>query len=64
MGNCNTAKTPCYPVDLGKDEDSDPFDEKWDSAMLVGMLMYLATKPRPDIASSVNQCARFTHNPK
>ena len=26
--------------------------------------MYLATNSRPDIAFSVNQCARFTHNPK
>ena len=26
--------------------------------------MYLATNTRPDIAYSVNQCARFTHSPK
>ena len=26
--------------------------------------MFLATNSRPDIAYAVNQCARFTHNPK
>ena len=26
--------------------------------------MYLSTNTRPDITFAVNQCARFTHNPK
>ena len=31
---------------------------------MVGMLLYLACNSRPDIAFSVNQCARFTNCPK
>ena len=64
METCNPCVTPCTLTTLGKDEDGDPFDESWDFASVVGMLMYLATNSRPDIAYSVNQCARFTHAPK
>ena len=61
METCNSAKTPSSPVPLGKDEEGEPFNEKWEYANIVGMLMYLATNSRPDIAYAVNQCARFTH---
>ena len=64
IDTCNTTKTPCYPVALGKDEDGDPFNENREYAVVVGMLIYLATNSRPDILYSINQCARFTHNPK
>ena len=64
MESCNTAKTPCSTVSLEKDEDGDPFNESWEYSTVVGMLMYLAKKSRPDIAYAVNQCARFTHCPK
>ena len=64
MESCNSCVTPCSLTALGKDENSDPIDELWDYAVVVGMLMYLATNSRPDIAYSVNQCARFTHSPK
>ena len=64
METCNPCVTPCTLTALGKDEDGDLFDENWEYASVVGMLMYLATNSRPDIAYSVNQCARFTHAPK
>ena len=31
---------------------------------MVGMLLYLASNSRPDIALAVHQCAHFTHSPK
>ena len=64
MSGCNPAKTPCSTTPLGKDVDGDSFSEDWEYPVVVGMLMYLATNSRPDIAYAVNQCARFTHNPK
>ena len=64
MEDCNPAKTPCATDALGKDEDGKPFSETWEYSVVVGMLMYLATNSRPDIAFAVNQCARFTHCPK
>ena len=49
---------------LGKDENGDPPCEKWSYASIVGMLMYLSSNSRCDIAFSVHQACRFTHNPK
>ena len=62
MESCNNAKTPIALTPLGKDGES--FNEAWNYATIVGMLMYLSTNIRPDITFAVNQYARFTHNPK
>jgi hypothetical protein len=40
------------------------FDEEWDYASIIGMLMYLSANTQPDIAFAVHQAARFTHNPR
>jgi hypothetical protein len=56
--------TPATTTALGSDTDGLPFDEPWEYASVVGMLMYLGTNSRPDIAFAVNQCARHTHNPR
>ena len=63
MMGCNPAKTPCVTTPLGKDDNGSPFWESWEYAVVVGMLMYLATNSCSVIAYSVNQCARFTHCP-
>ena len=31
---------------------------------VVGMLLYLAVRSRPDITYTVHQCARFSYNPR
>jgi len=36
----------------------------WNYPSVIGMLLYLSTNTRPDIAFAVSQVARFTHNPK
>ena len=64
MDDCIPEKNPQSTVPLGKNEEGTPFDEEWEYAVVVGMLMYLSTSSRPDIAYAVNQCARLTHNPK
>jgi hypothetical protein len=51
-------------VALGSDPDGAPIKEKWNYASLVGMLLYLSTNTRPDIAYTVSQVAQFTSNPK
>ena len=62
--NCNKAKTPASTTYLGIDKEGEMFQEDWDYALVVGMLMYLGNNSRPDIDFTVNQCARFTHCPK
>ena len=44
--------------------NGESFDESHDYVTVVGMLMYISTNTRPDIAFAVNQCTGFTHNPK
>jgi hypothetical protein len=44
--------------------NGEPFDEDWEYARAVGMLLYLSSNSRPDIQFAVHQCARFTHFPK
>ena len=49
---------------LGKDENGPARREHWSYSSVVGMMLYLASNSRPDIAFTVNQCARFSHCPK
>ena len=64
MQDSRRADTPACVGSLGTDIDGEPFNEEWEYASIVGMLMYLAGNSRPDIAFAVNQAARFTHSPK
>ena len=61
MEDCSKILTPTEVKALGKNEDDDPAMERWSYASVVGMLLYLASNSRPDIAFAVHQCARFTH---
>jgi len=64
MNECRGTKTPTFSTSLGSDKEGEEFKEDWDYASVVGMLMYLASNSRPDIAFAVNSCARFTHSPR
>ena len=48
---------------LGKYSDGPPFDEPFDCVSVVGMLVYISRKSRPDIQFAVHHCSRSTHNP-
>jgi len=64
LTNNNPNKLPASKDPLGIDPDGKPFNEKWNYPSFIGMLLYLSTNTRPDIAFAVSQVARFTHNPK
>ena len=64
MTNCNPNWTPASTTPLGSDPDGEPMDEIWNYRSIIGMLLYLTTNTRPDIALAVSQAARFSHNPK
>jgi spore germination protein GerM len=49
---------------LGSDPDGETMREEWLYSSIVGMLLYLSTNTRPDIAFAVSQVARFNHSPK
>jgi len=49
---------------LGSDPDGETMREAWLYSSIVGMLLYLSTNTRPDIAFAVSQVAHFNHSPK
>jgi hypothetical protein len=52
---------PAAKEALGKNEDGPPRKESWSYPSLIGMMLYLASNSRPEIAFAVHQCARFNH---
>ncbi|MHA7927784.1 MAG: Ty1/Copia family ribonuclease HI, partial [Marinobacter sp.] len=64
LDDCNRNWTPAAQLALGSDPLGKPFSESWEYSSVVGMLLYLATNTRPDIAFAVSQVARFNHSPK
>jgi hypothetical protein len=64
LEECNSDRSPAATDALGKDVEGEPMTEDWSYASVVGMLLYLASNSRPEIAFAVHQCARFTHAPK
>jgi len=64
MQECRPTMTPAVKDTLGADVDGEPAEEQWNYRSVVGMLLYLASNSRPDIAFAVHQCARFSHCPK
>ena len=64
MQYCNPEDTPTTSTGpLGKDINgkAPQRQHQWQYASVIGMMMYLASNSRPDIAFAVHQCARFTH---
>jgi hypothetical protein len=64
MTDCNPNWTPASTTPLGTDPDGEPMDEPWNYRSIIGMLLYLTTNTRPDLAFAVSQAARFSHYPK
>jgi hypothetical protein len=56
--------TPAEAKLIGKDENGMQCAETPSYPSVVGMMMYLASNSRPDIAYAVHSCARFSHSPK
>jgi hypothetical protein len=63
LEECNGAKTPAEYGSLGKDIGGEPFTETWNYRSVVGMMLYLSSNSRPDIAFAVSQCAKYGLNP-
>ena len=64
MADCKPNWTPASQLALGSDPDGEPMDDTWSYRSVVGMLLYLSTNTRPDIAFAVSQVARFCFAPK
>ena len=64
MEDCKSNRVPAAKEALGKDPDGTPFRGPWNYRSVVGMLLYLSTNTRVDIALAVSQVCRFTHDPK
>jgi Reverse transcriptase (RNA-dependent DNA polymerase) len=64
LDDANPTWTPTNQDAVGSDVDGQPMNEQWNFRSIVGMLLYLSNNTRPDLAFSVHQCARFSHNPK
>ena len=64
MEDCNPTWTPATTTPLGQCKGSTKAKETWSYPSIVGMLLYLAMNSRPDIAYSVSQVCRFTHDPR
>ena len=61
---CSANKTPSSQATLGLDPEGPPIKEAWKYSSVVGMLIYLSTNTRPDIAFAFSQVAWFNSNPK
>ena len=64
LEECNPNRVPSAQAGLGADPDGPPSKEPWSYSSVLGMLLYLATNTRPDIAFAVSQVARFNSAPK
>ena len=60
----NSKPTPATKPVLTKDSEGDIRNADWNYRQAIGMLSYLTGSTRPDISMAVNQCARFSNDPK
>ena len=63
MEDCNPNSLPAATVALGSDKEGEPMEEAWSYRAICGMLLYLSTNTRPDIAFAVSQVCRFSSRP-
>ena len=64
MDMCAAKATPATQQPLGTNPKGNSRVESWSYALVIGMLLYVASNTRPDIQFAVHQCVRFTHTPK
>ena len=64
MDQNNANGTPTESKPLIKKENGEPQQDTFNYASVLGMLLYLLRRTRPDLAFSVSQVARFMFNPK
>ena len=63
--DANTKATPAdYKKVLHKDKNGPLCKQEWSYRSLIGMLNYLTSSSRTDIAFAVHQDARFCSDPK
>ena len=62
--NITIRNEPASTTPLGKEITGAPRKEDWSYSSIIGMMLYLASNSRPDIAFAVHQCARFNHCPR
>ena len=63
MDDCHPKLLPAAHAALGSDKEGELMDEIWSYRAICGMLLYLSTNTRPDIAYAVSQVCRFGHRP-
>lgn len=64
MHDSNPTDNPVTQQALGSNPEGEDMTDSWNYRSIVGMLLYLTTNTRPDIAFAVSQVARFSHQPK
>ncbi len=65
MEDCNGNSTPAAQATLGADKDGELYSNSpWKYNSIVGMLLYLSTNTRPDIALAVSQVSRYNKEPR
>jgi len=62
--DCNPSEMPTAQLPIGRDAEGESYCEDWEYNSIIGMLQYLQQHTRPDITYAVNQCARFSSDPK
>jgi hypothetical protein len=55
--------TPAANGTLGRDVGGEGRQKSWNYRSVFGMMLYLSSNSRPDIAFAVNQCARYSADP-
>ena len=66
MSDCKGKPTPTdgSGKSLGSDKEGAPASASWSYPSVIGILLYLASNSRPDIAYATHMAARYTHAPK